>query len=168
MSDLVQFVLDTFPGSKVVETSAVPAPRASRARQKSLDCSNEDSKRKTKEKREKPYVLASLCNNLLKGCNQAEMLKNGYLSESDIVQEFRKMCMKASGKRSPLMINESGELMTFPVKSRWNSDYNYGIAVGRKALDEVKGLRKVSHLVLTIDAKRLYEFIPDWWVYGDE
>lgn len=168
MSDLVQFVLDTFPGSSIVETIAVPAPRASRARRERLDFSNENFDQKTKEKREKPYGLASLCNNWLKGCNQAEMLKNGYLSESDIVKDFRKMCMKVSGKRSPLMINESGELMTFPIKSRWNSDYNYGIAVGRKALDEVKGLRKVSHLVLTIDAKRLYEFIPDWWVYGDE
>jgi hypothetical protein len=166
---LVDTISHEIPGSQLVGSGAAGAvTRSQRRRPRARKAMDVESELENQKEGVDPYGLASLCNNWLKGCSQAEMLKNGLIAESDIIQDFRKMVMKVSGKRSPLMINEAGEVLTFPVKSRWNTEYNYGIAVGRKALDEVKGLRKVSHLILTVDAKRLNEFIPGWWVYGDE
>lgn len=114
-----------------------------------------------------PYGLASLCDNWLKGNVQAENLKYGFVDENEILKDFQDMLKRVDGKRSCLFVNKAGEVKTFPVRSRWNSEYNYGGAVGRKALDEVKGLRRVSHLILTIDASNKLSHIPDWWVYGD-
>lgn len=123
---------------------------------------------KISKKDGRPYGLASLCDNWLKGCKQAEALKYGFVSEDDIVKSFQDMLKRVDGKRSCLFVNAAGEVKTFPVRSRWNSEFNYGGMVSRKALDEVKGLRRVSHLVLTIDVSVRENHIPAWWVYGDE
>lgn len=168
MSDLVQFVLNTFPGSKVVETTAVPAPRASRARRKSLDFSNENSDQKTKGKRENPYGLATGGNNWLETHKLSESIKFGLRDHKDIINDFRKMLVRVDGSRSPLLVNEAGELKTFPNKSRWNSEYNYSWIVGQRALDEVKGLKKVTHLILTFDPEIVVQIMPDWWFFGQE
>ena len=58
--DLVKFILDNIPGSRVVETRAVQAPSVSKARRKSLDFLNDDFDRKTKEKEVCPYGLPPL------------------------------------------------------------------------------------------------------------
>jgi len=81
---------------------------------------------------------------------------------------FRKMLVRVDGSRSPLLVNEAGEVTTFPNKSRWNSEYNYSWIVGQRALDEVKGLKKVTHLILTFDPDIVKQIIPDWWFLGSE
>jgi len=65
------------------------------------------------------------------------------------------------------MVNEAGEVMTFPVRCRWNSEWSYGGHVGRKMLEQVRGLKKITHFILTADPKRVKEYMPDWWCYGD-
>lgn len=128
-----------------------------------------NSSPKVIRKREvRPYGLASLCDNWLKNSKQAYDLKYGYVTEDEIVKDFQDMLKRVDGKRTCLFVNKAGEVKTFPVRSRWNSEYNYGGAVGKKALDEVKGLRRVTHLILTIDQKKKEFHIPDWWVYGDK
>lgn len=168
MSDLVQFVLDNIPGSRVVETRAVQSPSVSRGRRKCSGLFSAEFDEKTKKKRDCPYGLASMGNNWLNSCSSLKALKNGFIDDSDIIKDFKKMLVRVNGARSPLLENDKGELMTFPVKSRWNEDYHYGYVVGQRALDEVKGLRKVQHLILTVAPDRVKYIVPDWWCFGDE
>jgi hypothetical protein len=96
-------------------------------------------------------------------------LKNGYVQDADIIFDFDRMCKKIKGKRSILMTNDEGAVKTFPVKSRWNPDYEYGRVVGAKALDQVKGLKQARHLILTVSPVKILEYIDEhdpWWAYG--
>lgn len=115
-----------------------------------------------------PYGLASLGNNWENISSSLLDLKNGFVDEMDIINNYKKMIIRVDGKRTPLLMSDKGEVKTFPLKSRWNSEYHYGYVVGQKALDEVKGLRKVSHLILTVAPDRVKYIIPDWWCWGDE
>lgn len=167
MSDLVQFVLNSVKGSRVVASGGARSLRSS-ARRKRSGLFIADFDKKTKEKEVCPYGLASLCNNEDSMTSNLKDLKNGFIDDSDIIKDFKKMVLRVDGKRSPLFINDKGEVITFPIKSRWNSDYHYGYVVGQKALDQVKGLRKVSHLILTLAPDRVKYLIPDWWCFGNE
>jgi hypothetical protein len=113
-----------------------------------------------------PYDLAIISNNCFRHNSNADNLRNGFVQDADIIYSFDQMCKRMKGKRSILMTNDEGEIKTFPVKSRWNPDYEYGRVVGAKALDQVKGLREVRHLILTISPDRIEALIPDWWAYG--
>ena len=115
-----------------------------------------------------PYGLAALLNNCIARNSKMLLLKNGFISDEEIVENYEKMRIKMNGKRSCLMTNDSGEVVTFKARSRWNSEYDYGGHVGRKLLEEVEGLRKCSHVVLTLDPKRFDSYIPGWWCYGDK
>jgi hypothetical protein len=126
----------------------------------------QDISKKVKNLGGAPFGLASSSNNWWKDNNHALNLKNGFISDVDIVKSFKDMLIKVNKKRSILMTNDAGELKTFPVKSRWNEEYHYGWLVGQKALDQVKGLRKVSHLVLTVSPEIIEGIIPDWCVFG--
>lgn len=168
MSDLVQCVLNTFPGSKIVETTAVPAALASRARQERLDFSSENFDRKRKEKREKPNGLATGGNNWLEDHKLSEFIKFGLIDQKDIIKDFKDMLIRVDGSKSPLLMSDKGDLKYFPTKSRWNSEYNYSWMVGQRALDEVKGLKKMAHLILTFDPDIVNQIVPDWWLFGIE
>jgi hypothetical protein len=128
----------------------------------------QDISKKVKNLEGGPFGLASVGNNWWEKNNHAMNLKNGFIMDTDIIHDFKNMRIRINKKRSPLLTNDNGELKTFPAKSRWNEEYNYGWVVGQKALDEVKGLRRVSHLVLTVSSERVETVIPDWWCYGDE
>ena len=89
-----------------------------------------NSSPKVIRKREvRPYDLASLCDNWLKNSKQAYDLKYGYVTEDEIVKDFQDMLKRVDGKRTCLFVNKAGEVKTFPVRSRWNSEYNYGEGV---------------------------------------
>lgn len=167
MSDLVQFILDSVKGSRVVASGGARSSRSLARRKRSeLFIANFD--KKTKEKKVCPYGLASLGNNWENISSSILDLKNGFIQDVDIVENYKKMIIRVNGKRTPLLVNDKGEVRTFPLKSRWNQEYHYGYIVGQKALDQVKGLRKVSHLILTIAPERLKYMKPDWWCWGDE
>jgi len=168
MSDLVQLVLNTFPGSRVVETKVVQAPRVRRARRKCSTFSNEDFDRKTKKKINNPNGLATGGNNWLESHKMSESIKYGVVDKKAIIDDFKKMVIRVDGSRSPVLINGAGELKTFPTKSRWNSEYNYSWIVGQRALDEVKGLRRIKHLILTFDPDIVEQIVPDWWLFDHE
>ena len=168
MSDLVQFVLDNIPGSRVVETRAVQAPSGSRERRKCSGLFSAEFDEKTKKKRDCPYGLATGGNNWLENHKMSESIKFGVVDQKAIINDFKKMVIRVDGSRSPVLINGDGELKTFPTKSRWNSEYNYSWIVGQRALDEVKGLRKIKHLILTFDPDIVKQIIPDWWFLGSE
>ena len=115
-----------------------------------------------------PYGLATGGNNWLDDHKTSKLIKYGVVNEKDIINDFRKMIIRVDGSRSPFLVNEAGELKTFPTKSRWNSEYNYSWIVGQRALDEVKGLKKVTHLILTFDPDIVKQIIPNWWYLGSE
>jgi hypothetical protein len=115
-----------------------------------------------------PFGLASVSNNWWEKNDHAMNLKNGFISDTDIIKDFKNMRVKMNGKRSPLLVNDAGELKTFSAKSRWNDEYNYGWVVGQRALDEVKGLRRVKHLILTVSPQKIEVLVPDWWVFGSQ
>ena len=167
MSDLVQFVLDSVKGSRVVASGGARSLRSS-ARRKQNEQFIADFDKKTKEKEVCPYGLATGGNNWLEDHKLSESIKFGLIDQKDIINDYKKMLVRVDGSRSPLLVNEAGELKTFPNKSRWNSEYNYSWIVGQRALDEVKGLKKVTHLILTFDPDIVKQIIPDWWYLGSE
>ncbi len=114
-----------------------------------------------------PYGVPALLNNCINNNSKMLLLKNGFISDEEIVSKYDNMRKKMNGKRSPLMGNDAGEVVTFKARSRWNSEFDYGGYVGRKLLKEVEGLKKCSHLILTFDPKKVDLYIPDWWCYGD-
>jgi len=114
-----------------------------------------------------PYGLDALLNNCIARNSKMLLLKNGFIDDETILVDYEKMRIKMNGKRSCLMTNESGEVVTFNTRSRWNSEFDYGGHVGRKLLEEVEGLDKCSHLVLTLDPKKFDSYIPGWWCFGD-
>jgi hypothetical protein len=115
-----------------------------------------------------PYGFTAVGNNWLKRSRAAQMLKDGFVIDTDIIKDFDDMLQKLKYKSSPPMINDQGEIRTFPAKSRWNPEYNYSMVVGSKALDEVKGLRDVCHVVLTVSREKAEAILPDWWAYDVE
>jgi len=115
-----------------------------------------------------PNGLAGLLNNCLLGDKRIDLLKNGFIDDSAIVDDYKVMRKKVNGKRSPLMSNEAGEVVTFPVRSRWNNEYDYGSYVGYKMLDEVAGLKNVTHFILTINPEVIENIMPDWWCWGEK
>ena len=167
MSDLVQHILDSIPGSRQVGSKGVRSLRSS-ARRKRTGLSSAEFDEKTKKEIDRPYGLASLGNNWENISSGFSDLKNGFIDESDIINNYKEMILHVNGKRTPLLLSDKGEVRTFPLKSRWNSEYHYGYVVGQKALDEVKGLRKVSHLILTVAPDRVKYIVPDWWCWGNE
>lgn len=134
-------------------------------------------KRKTKEQieeilREKkpsfPCGLATGGNNWLEENITSKQIKMGITTDNDLINDYKKMLVKVDGSRTPVLLNEHGELKTFPTKSRWNTEYNYSWIVGQKALDQVKGLKRVKHLILTFSPDKLKDMLPDWWPLGVE
>jgi hypothetical protein len=115
-----------------------------------------------------PFGLASRGNNWLDNHYISQQIKFGVTTEDDIINDFKKMVLRVDGDRTPLLVNELGEVRTFPTKSRWNTEYNYSWIVGQRALDQVKGLRRVKHLILTFSPEKLKEIYPDWWTFGIE
>ena len=115
-----------------------------------------------------PYGLALLGDNWLKRSKAARLLKDGFIIDVDIIKSFDDMCHSLKFRRSPLMESSEGALKSFPCKSRWNNEYDYGRVVGAKALDQVAGLREVSHLILTISKEIAEHFIPSHWAYSVE
>ena len=115
-----------------------------------------------------PYGLATGGNNWLDSHKISELIKYGVTDEKNIINDFRKMIIRVDGSRSPYLINDKGEVKDFPNKSRWNSEYNYSWIVGQRALDQVKGLKKVTHLILTFDPDIVKQIIPYWWYLGSE
>ena len=114
-----------------------------------------------------PYGVPALLNNCINNNSKMLLLKNGFISDSEIISKYDDMRKKMNGKRSPLMGNDAGEVVTFKARSRWNSEFDYGGYVGRKLLKEVAGLKKCRHMILTFDPKKVDSYIPDWWCYGD-
>ena len=161
MSDLVQFVLDSVKGSRVVASGGARSLRSS-ARRARNRMSSDEFDEKTKKEIDRPYGLAQGGNNWLEDHKISESIKFGLIDQKDIINDFKKMLVRVDGSRSPLLVNEAGELKTFPNKYRWNSEYNYSWIVGQHALDEVKGLKKVTHLILTFDPDIVKQIIPDW------
>ncbi|MGA2782928.1 MAG: hypothetical protein ABSF13_13600 [Smithella sp.] len=164
MSDSVQLVFNSIPDSRQVGSEGARSSRSSAQRKRSR-LSSAEFDEITKTEIDRPYGLAIRGNNCLNSHRSSELIKMGVIDKKDIIADYRKMLLHVDKKRSPLMVNGAGEVVTFPVKSRWNSEYNYGWIVGQKALDEVKGLRKVTHLVLTFDYKIIEKIIPDWWPF---
>jgi hypothetical protein len=115
-----------------------------------------------------PYGLATGGNNWLEDNITSKQIKMGITTDIDIINEYKKMLIKVDGQRTPVLVNDQGELKTFPTKSRWNTEYNYSWIVGQKALDQVKGLRRVKHLILTFSPDKLEGMLPEWWYFGIE
>lgn len=161
-------ILDQFEGYKVVSIKNLKSTKITKARKSKKAFSETEFNNKTKIPLESPYGLAPLVNNCIKRNSRFEDIKNGFIDDTEIINDFRKMVLKVDGKRSPLFVNESGELKTFPVKSRWNTEYPYAYVAGQRALDEVKGLRHVKHLILTVSKEKAEQMVPDWWVMGVE
>jgi len=114
-----------------------------------------------------PYGLAALLSNCLLQDKRIEFLRKGFIAAESIIEDFRRMKEKVDGKKGSLMVNDAGEVMTFPVRSRWNSDWSYGGYVGRRMLEHLRGLKKVTHFILTVKPEKVLELHPDWWCYGD-
>ena len=112
-----------------------------------------------------PFGLAASINNSLARDERVCGLRDGHFDVDYIVDKFVKMLDVVRGKKE-LFQNPDGEEVWLKQRSRWNPDYDYGGAVGRKLSDQVKGLRFVSHLILTIDPKRMDRFVPHWWLWG--
>jgi hypothetical protein len=167
VSDLVQFILNEVKGPSVVTSGGSRSLRSSASRTRS-DLFIADFDAKTKKERVCPYGLAQGGNNWLESHKISQPIKYGAIDRKNILNDFKKMLVRVDGSRSPLLINEAGELKTFPTKSRWNSEYNYSWIVGQRALDEVKGLKKVTHLILTFDPDIVKQIIPDWWFLGSD
>ena len=115
-----------------------------------------------------PYGVPALLDNCINRNSKMLYLRNGFISDSEIVSKYDDMRKKMNGKRSPLMESDAGEVITFKARSRWNSEFDYGGYVGRKLQKEVDGLKKCSHLILTFDPKKIESYIPGWWCYGDK
>jgi hypothetical protein len=115
-----------------------------------------------------PSGFTAVGNNWLKHNKSANLLKDGFIVDTDIIKAFDDMVKRLKYKSSPPMVNAQGDIRTFPAKSRWNPDYNYGYSVGNRALDQVKGLKSVSHLVLTVSREKVKAIIPNWWAYSIE
>lgn len=115
-----------------------------------------------------PNGVPALLHNCILNNSKMMLLRDGFISDSEIVDRYEAMRIKMNGKRSCLMVSEKGEVVTFKARSRWNSEFDYGGYVGRKLLDEVRGLRKCSHLILTLDPKKVDDVVPGWWCYGDK
>lgn len=92
---------------------------------------------------------------------------SGLVSESEIIEDFREMRKKVDGSVFQL-INDAGEIVSCPMKSRWNSNYNYGGAVGRRVNEEIRSLKILRHFILTVDPKNVAERVPDYWAYGEK
>lgn len=115
-----------------------------------------------------PYGVPALLNNCINNNSRMLLLRDGFISDEEIVFKYENMRKKYDGARTPLMGNDTGEVTTFKVRSRWNKEFDYGGFVSRKLLQEVAGLKKCSHLILTFDPKKFDEYIPGWWCYGDK
>lgn len=115
-----------------------------------------------------PFGLATGGNNWLDNNKTSKQIIAGVTSDTDIINDYKNMLIRVDGSRTPVLVNEHGELKTFPTKSRWNTEYNYSWIVGQKALDQVKGLRRVKHLILTFSPDKLENMYPDWWTFGIE
>jgi len=101
MSDLVQFVLDNIPGSRVVETRAVQAPSGSRERRKCSGLFSAEFDEKTKKKRDCPYGLATGGNNWLENHKMSESIKFGVVDQKAIINDFKKAFLKYDALISP-------------------------------------------------------------------
>jgi len=93
-------------------------------------------------------------------------LRDGIVTIEDIVEDYRAMRKRVEGARSPVLMEckKTGELKTFPVRSRWNTQYNYSRAVKAKVLADLSGLRDLKMFVLTIDRGKAESAIPEWFV----
>ena len=114
-----------------------------------------------------PYGLAALLNNCLLKDKRIEFLQKGFVAAESVIEDYRRMKEKVDGKKGSLMVNDAGEVMAFPVRSRWNSDWCYGGYVGRRMLEHLRGLKKVTHFILTVKPEKVLALHPDWWCYGD-
>lgn len=116
-----------------------------------------------------PFGLGALLNNEYKKDEKMRMLKEGIVDDGYIFKKYKDMLGRVNGGRSPLMENdETGEIATFPIRSRWNSEYDYGWRVREKMSRQVMGLRSTVHMVLTVHPPKLESIIPSWWVYSDK
>lgn len=114
-----------------------------------------------------PFGLASVVNNSLAGDTRVSWLRDGFIDEGYIVEKFKTMVKHVSGKKD-LYIDPEGNDKWLKQRSRWNPDYDYAGATRRQLEGQVKGLKHVSHLILTLDPKRIDCYKPDWWVWGDK
>ena len=114
-----------------------------------------------------PFGLASLVNNSFAGDTRVCWLRDGFIDADYIVGKFTSMVQRVAGRKE-LFIDPEGSDKWLKQRSRWNPDYNYGGAVGRSFDEQVKGLRHISHLMLTFDPKRVESYMPDWWLWGEK
>jgi len=90
VSDLVQFVLDSVKGSRVVEVLNRGGARSLRssARRTRSDLFIAEFDEKTKKERDCPYGLATGGNNWLEGHKISEPIKFGVIDEKNIINDF--------------------------------------------------------------------------------
>lgn len=117
MSDLVQDVFKTFPGSQQVGSEGVRSSQSSARRERSC-LLRAASDEKVKKKKEGPYGLATGGNNWLESHKITESIKFGLKDEKDIIKDFREMIIRVDGSRSPILVNEAGELIL--LHGLWN------------------------------------------------
>jgi hypothetical protein len=114
-----------------------------------------------------PFGLASVVNNSFAGDTRVCWLRDGFIDDRYVVEKFLTMVKHVSGKKD-LYIDPDGNDKWLKQRSRWNPDYDYAGAVGRTLSEQVKGLRYVSHLILTLDPKRIGLYMPHWWIWGEK
>lgn len=90
----------------------------------------------------------------------------GLRDESDVLKDFRKMKQRVSGRFMALQDQETGEVKPVPVRSRWNSSFNYRKHVWRWLMKDMRGLRATTLLTLTVAPKRVEALMPPWWTCG--
>lgn len=114
-----------------------------------------------------PFGLASVVNNSFAGDTRVCWLRDSFIDEHYIVEKFKTMVSRVAGKKE-LYIDPDGNDKWLKQRSRWNPEYDYAGAVGRQMAGQVKGLKFVSHLILTLDPKRIERYMPHWWLWGDK
>lgn len=113
-----------------------------------------------------PYGLGSVMNDYHIKHRDMDSLIFGVEDEADVEEKFQRMQARVSGSGIVVKDKATGEEKELKNRSRWNEEYNYGMHVKGKFIDQVKGLRHVSMLALTLDQKLVAQLIPDWWTLG--
>lgn len=90
----------------------------------------------------------------------------GLKDEKDIARDFLKMKGKVQNAVVELINKETGELISVPNGSRWNTESRYFGRLKAKLFKEIEGLRYGRMLTLSFDPELVKSHLPGWWPWG--
>jgi len=94
------------------------------------------------------------------------LLRMGVVDEEEIQRLFGNMLYCVEGAHVLLQSKTTGKVYPFRCKSRWNSESKYHERVYRELESQIKDLRHVTLLTLTVKPSMVEALMPPWWTLG--